>query len=288
MTAVYSAVVSATVALLVAFLGHWQWRRQQATTASARFTDKRADALVSLWEKIGVNSALARAESLRPSQFYEAMQDLNFFLIEKSPFLTDAEKGLARDYLSAVYSLRAKVDESRDEAARWAMTLTNAETEVGELADALDVGVRAETLAKELGEHIKKVLSGRPSRVDPEEVEKKVARATSEARRASPVAGAPQPMRSVPAVAETSAPWGGAEPDLAGPDPSFCLYCGGKRDGSHGDHPCESCGRPRPRVGTYATMRECSTCGDWTPALARFCEWCGAKFDRSEDGSGAA
>ena len=114
MATIVPATIAAVVSLLVAFLGHWQWRRQQAAAAADRYHAERADALKELWNKLNDHSTAARIARLDSEQFYRNIQDLNFFLIRRSPFLTESEKDLAHLYLESIYAFRIKVDKSRD------------------------------------------------------------------------------------------------------------------------------------------------------------------------------
>ena len=114
MATIVPATIAAAVSLLVAFLGHWQWRRQQAAAAADRYHAERADALKELWNKLNDHSTAARIARLDSEQFYRNIQDLNFFLIRRSPFLTESEKDLAHLYLESIYAFRIKERERAD------------------------------------------------------------------------------------------------------------------------------------------------------------------------------
>jgi hypothetical protein len=154
---IISAIIAASIALIVAGLGHWQWRRQQASAISNEYNVKRAETLNVLWEKLTDHSMVAHTTKLSPGMFYRAVQDLNFFLIKGSPFLTDSEKELARRYLEAVYTLRAIVEESRDEAALDAL-VTSRKLDLVEIKGSLELGSTAQRLEDALAKHIQETL----------------------------------------------------------------------------------------------------------------------------------
>jgi len=166
MATIISAIIGATVASIVAFLTHWQWRRQQATAAAERYKTDRADALKELWEKVSDHSTTARMPHLSPEQFYRTIADLNFFLIRRSPFLDETEKQLARLYLEGIYSFRAEIDKSRNRAAYEALTTSRPTDEVGDLMGAIRSGDKIQELENLLSDHIGRVIAGQPSEID--------------------------------------------------------------------------------------------------------------------------
>jgi hypothetical protein len=163
---VVSAAIAASVSLLVAFLGHWQWRRQQASAAADRYQAQRAEALGELWDKLNDHSTAARLAQLDAAQFYRNVQDLNFFLIRRSPFLTESEKELARLYLESIYAFRVRVEESKDKAAHEALLTSVPLHRVGELMGALASGDVVQDLENRLASHIKDALRGKAGEID--------------------------------------------------------------------------------------------------------------------------
>jgi hypothetical protein len=166
MATIVPATIAAVVSLLVAFLGHWQWRRQQAAAAADRYHAERADALKELWNKLNDHSTAARIARLDSEQFYRNIQDLNFFLIRRSPFLTESEKDLAHLYLESIYAFRIKVDKSRDKAASQALETTEGPRRVGEIMGAVAAGKMVQELEDRLASHIKDALEGKVRNVD--------------------------------------------------------------------------------------------------------------------------
>jgi len=163
---IVSAVIAAAVASLVAVLGHWQWRRQQATAAAERYRAERAGALKELWEKLNDHSTAARLASEGPAEFYRNLADLNFFLIRRAPFLTDPEKDLARLYLESIYAFRVKVEESRNRAAHDALITSMRVGRVGELMGAVGTGERVQRLEDALAAHVRDVMAGKDRDLD--------------------------------------------------------------------------------------------------------------------------
>ncbi|MGH2896981.1 MAG: hypothetical protein ACRDRL_03065 [Sciscionella sp.] len=166
MASVVSALIAAVVAMCVALLGHWQWRRQQAAAAADRYRAERADALKELWDKLNDHSTAARIARLDSEQFYRNLQDLNFFLIRKSLFLTEPEKDLARLYLESIYAFRIKVEKSRDRAAYEALVTSRPLDEVGDLTGALTSGQMVQEMENRLVSHIKDALEGKSGDID--------------------------------------------------------------------------------------------------------------------------
>lgn len=163
---IVSALIAAAVASLVAVLGHWQWRRQQASAAAQRYRAERASALKELWEKLNDHSTATRLARLDAEEFYRNVQDLNVFLIRRSPFLTDAEKELARLYLESIYAFRVRVEKSRDRAAREAMVTTGRLDRVGKLMGAVEAGQDVQRLEDALAAHVRDAMSGREPDLD--------------------------------------------------------------------------------------------------------------------------
>jgi len=182
---IISAIIAASVALIVALLSHWQWRKQQASALADLYNAKRAETLNALWEKLNNHSVTARTARLSPDKFYEAVQDLNFFLISGSPFFTTSEKELARRYLEAVYALRARVDESRNKAAYEALLSSRSMAEVGEIMGALELGSAAQHLEDSLAKHIQETLTGKRNYIDIEKIELEIRQQVQEGRRMS-------------------------------------------------------------------------------------------------------
>ena len=161
-----SAAIAAVVASAVAVLGHWQWRRQQASAAADRYRAERAAALKELWEKLNDHSTAARLASQGPEEFYRNLADLNFFLIRRAPFLTDPEKDLARLYLESIYAFRVKVEKSRNAAAYEALVTSIRLGRVGEMMDALDTGERVQRLEDVLAAHVRDAMAGKDREPD--------------------------------------------------------------------------------------------------------------------------
>lgn len=184
MASIVSAAVAAVVAALVAALGHWQWRRQQAAAAADRYRAERAAALKELWEKLNDHSTAARLSRLEPAEFYRNLADLNFFLIRRAPFLTDAEKELARRYLESIYEFRVAVENSRNRAAYDALVTSSRLGRVGELMGAVDTGERVQRLEDALATHVRKAMSGETGDVDLVRLEAELAEITTEPREA--------------------------------------------------------------------------------------------------------
>jgi hypothetical protein len=61
-----------------------------------------------------------------------------------------------------------------------------------------------------------------------------------------------------------------------------CMFCGWKCNESFNDYICQSCGRIRPFAGGTSTMIQCSSCKQMNLVLARYCEWCGTRFNRGD------
>lgn len=164
--AVVSSIIAAVVALTVALLGHWQWRRQQAATAAARYRTERADALAELWSKINDHSVAARIAQLDAGRFFQSVQDLNFFLIRRAPFLTESEKDAARLYLESIYAFRVLVEKSRNRAARREMESTGRLGRVGEIAGAVESGKLVQRVEDALAGYIRGALDGTAVELD--------------------------------------------------------------------------------------------------------------------------
>lgn len=166
MDSIVSAIIAAVVTALVALLGHWQWRRQQTAALADRYRAERADVLKELWDKLNDHSTGARIARLDSAQFYRNLQEVNFFLIRRAPFLTDAEKDLARLYLESIYAFRIEVEKSRDRAAFEALVTSRTLDDVGSLMGALDAGRAVQDVENRLASHIKSALEGKAEDVD--------------------------------------------------------------------------------------------------------------------------
>ncbi|MEU8638443.1 hypothetical protein AB0C38_40205 [Amycolatopsis sp. NPDC048633] len=166
MASVVSAIIAAAVALLVASLAHWQWRRQRAATAAEHYQAERAEALKELWSVLNEHATAARIAVLGSEEFYRHLQELNFFLIRRAPFLTEQEKDLARLYLESICTLRIRVDRSRNAAARETMIRTGKLGRVGELMGAVGAGQLVQDLEDRFAAHIGEAMRGRASDID--------------------------------------------------------------------------------------------------------------------------
>ncbi|MFI5584330.1 hypothetical protein ACIA5G_04795 [Amycolatopsis sp. NPDC051758] len=166
MASVLSAIIAAAVASLVALLSHWQWRRQRAATAAEHYRAERAEALKELWSVLNEHTTAARIAELGPEEFYRHLQELNFFLIRRSPFLTEQEKDLARLYLEGICAFRIRVERSRNDAARKAMITTGKLGRVGELIGAVEAGQLVQDLEDRFAAHIGAAMRGGTSDPD--------------------------------------------------------------------------------------------------------------------------
>ena len=57
-----------------------------------------------------------------------------------------------------------------------------------------------------------------------------------------------------------------------------CVYCGWRCDLSYDNYLCHECKGIRPFFAPGATKMLCKSCGQWTIAIAAFCEWCGKRL----------
>lgn len=68
------------------------------------------------------------------------------------------------------------------------------------------------------------------------------------------------------------------EPEPVQPGARFCMYCGWPGEQAGGAFRCQSCDSVRPAVPPDSTLIRCGACEGFTPAFARYCEWCGREF----------
>ena len=167
MASVLSAIIAAAVASLVASAertgsGAGSGPPPRRSTTSA----ERAEALKELWSVLNEHATAARIAELGPEEFYRHLQELNFFLIRRSPFLTEQEKDLARLYLEGICAFRIRVERSRNAAAREAMITTGKLGRVGELMGAARAGQLVQDLEDRFAAHIGAAMRGGTSDLD--------------------------------------------------------------------------------------------------------------------------
>ena len=68
------------------------------------------------------------------------------------------------------------------------------------------------------------------------------------------------------------------ETHYARPKVWHCMFCGWRCEEPWNDYQCRRCDVLRPFAGGSATVARCVSCGEWSLALARFCEWCGTQI----------
>lgn len=76
-------------------------------------------------------------------------------------------------------------------------------------------------------------------------------------------------------------------PVSARPADWYCIFCGWQSTQPGNDYICGGCRSLRPFLGGSATMIRCGACGNFSLAVARFCEWCGraVRVDEPRDGA---
>jgi hypothetical protein len=136
-------------------------RRRRSATAAEHYRVERAEALNELWSVLNEHATAARIAELGPEEFYRHLQALNFFLIRRSPFLTEQEKDLARLYLEGICAFASG---SSDPGT--AMLTTGKLGRVGELIGALDAGRLVQDLEDRFAAHIGEAMRGGTSDLD--------------------------------------------------------------------------------------------------------------------------
>lgn len=78
-----------------------------------------------------------------------------------------------------------------------------------------------------------------------------------------------------------AARFGRVETYYARPRVWHCIYCGWRCDLDYDNYLCHQCKAVRPFFAPGATMVKCSSCAQWSLAMASFCEWCGRSFSKA-------
>jgi hypothetical protein len=128
------------------------------TAREAPFVEQRGTAYRELWDKLEDAHIRIRTESIGQRDFDDIVLQTNALLIKQSLYVTDGDQALAREYVQALYRLRAVVLKSHDRGARRAMATTAAFTD-DEFTAIQEVGTVSDEVTRLRNELISRVRS---------------------------------------------------------------------------------------------------------------------------------
>lgn len=124
--------------LLVALLGFYQWKKQNANPNRAANAAARRAAYEGLWKRLEeVNLELRELRSEAPS-LGDQLRSINEYFIGHSLYFDDADQEIIDKYVSALHVVRSVIDQSEDTKLkeRYCDTMSFARTDISPLVVA--------------------------------------------------------------------------------------------------------------------------------------------------------
>ena len=98
--------------LLVAALGFYQWKKQDANPNRAANAAARRDAYEGLWQRLEAINLELRNTPQKPPSLSEQLHSINEYFIAHSLYFDDADQIIIDKYVSALHRVRSIIDES--------------------------------------------------------------------------------------------------------------------------------------------------------------------------------
>jgi hypothetical protein len=100
--------------LLVALLGFYQWRKQNANPNRAANAAARRDAYEGLWKRLEEINLELRKTGSKPPSLSDQLRSINEYFLGHSLYFDDADQAIIDKYVSALHIVRSAIDESGD------------------------------------------------------------------------------------------------------------------------------------------------------------------------------
>jgi hypothetical protein len=143
--------------LIVALLGFYQWRKQNANPNRAANASAQRAAFERLWQMLEeINLQLRKREAGNPSLF-KMLQDVNTFFLTNSLYFEDSDQLLINQYVIALNNLREKIYTNDDSEVSSAFQMT--------LVPILDTSDKAIKDAADKVERLRKKIKSKIQRI---------------------------------------------------------------------------------------------------------------------------
>ena len=153
-------LVGTLVALLV---GYRQWRQQSRSSRRTQYREERARTLQELWDRLQTAHLQFRTgldQGPDEKDVRIQLQELNVFIIKRSPYLETDEVGLARRYLDSVARLTRLMKNTKDPRLRDNYEITGPLFVPGDLTELLEASREFESLYNQLRLRVRAAVAG--------------------------------------------------------------------------------------------------------------------------------
>jgi hypothetical protein len=110
--------------LLVAALGFYQWKKQNANPNRAANAAARREAYEGLWKRLEAINLELRNTRQKPPSLSDQLHIINEYFIAHSLYFDDADQVIIDKYVSALHRVRSMIDEADNADLREGYRLT--------------------------------------------------------------------------------------------------------------------------------------------------------------------
>jgi hypothetical protein len=122
----YAPLVALLGTVLVAAIGFYQWRKQNANPNRAANASARRDAYEGLWKRLEeLNLELRKTDDRIPS-LNDQLRIINEYFLSHSLYFDNADQAIINKYVAALHVVRSTIDDSGDSDLREAYSKTGA------------------------------------------------------------------------------------------------------------------------------------------------------------------
>jgi hypothetical protein len=100
--------------LLVALLGFYQWRKQNANPNRAANATARREAYEGLWKRLEEINLELRKTGDQAANLSDQLRSINEYFIGHSLYFDDADQLIVNKYVSALHVVRSAIEQSND------------------------------------------------------------------------------------------------------------------------------------------------------------------------------